>query len=55
MTPHHFTHKKWCPRPICGGCGLVLLKTPLTEWATRRGCDFSEDAGWRDAVRRLTR
>jgi hypothetical protein len=53
VEPHHWTPFKKLPWSYCRKCGLISLKTPITAWATKKGCNYHDDPGWAAAVARL--
>lgn len=51
---HHPGRLKGVPWLVCRHCGLVYLRNALTQWCIDRGCDYSDDPGYRTAIRNLT-
>lgn len=41
-------------REYCGGCGLVRLHNPLTDWCLAKGCNYEAHPGYQSAVRTMT-
>lgn len=44
---------KFMGRAVCINCGLVRLRTLLTDWAVAKGCNYDEHPGWLAAKRTL--
>lgn len=39
-SPHCPKKTKYCPWPVCSGCGLVYLHNNATAWAIQKGCNY---------------
>lgn len=53
MTPHCFAHRVVVGKPVCCVCGLMFLRNDLTEWCVKRGCDYADAPGFKNAVATL--
>jgi len=52
--PHHFSWKvnHW---NVCTGCGLVALKTKITEWCIEKGCNYKDHPSYKYRLKKLTK
>lgn len=52
---HSWGHLKGLPWSVCTRCGLLKLRTELTDWCVKKGCDYSEDPDYKNAILKYTK
>lgn len=55
MREHSFVHLSGVGKSFCVNCGLIALNNPLSEWASKKGCNHTDHPEYEATVKRLTK